>query len=58
MPCQVAAVQSYINGKKYKKLAAKASIKDDLDKYKQHLVPSNKKGHEYDDHFYIIVRQT
>ncbi|XP_048775533.1 surfeit locus protein 2-like [Ostrea edulis] len=42
MPCQVEAVQSYINGKKFQKLYSKD--KYSYEKYKEHIVPSSKKG--------------
>lgn len=45
MPCQVEAIQNYIKGKKFQKLLAQNQY--NYEKFKEHIVPSTKKGREY-----------
>lgn len=45
MPSQVEAIQNYIKGKKFQKLLAQNQY--NYDKFKEHIVPSTKKGREY-----------
>ncbi|XP_064649023.1 surfeit locus protein 2-like [Lineus longissimus] len=44
MPCKPEAINSYLEGKKFKKLQSHKEF--DYEKYKQHLVPNKKKKHE------------
>lgn len=44
MPCQLAAILQYIDGKKYKKYEVQPKF--DIEKYKDVIVPSNKPGFE------------
>lgn len=46
MPKRLEAIQSYLQGKKYKKALMKNQC-DLLEKYKEHLVESDKKNHEW-----------
>ena len=43
MQPSVQSLESYVSGKKYKKLKEKQEFESELDKYKEHIVPSNKK---------------
>ncbi|XP_070531962.1 surfeit locus protein 2-like [Ptychodera flava] len=43
MPCKLNVLQTHTQGKKYKKLKKQSDF--DYEKYKPHIVPSNKKGH-------------
>uniref|UniRef100_A0A2C9KGY5 Uncharacterized protein n=1 Tax=Biomphalaria glabrata TaxID=6526 RepID=A0A2C9KGY5_BIOGL len=43
MPATVAAIQSYVSGKKYKKARSLKSY--DYDKLKPHIIPSTKRNH-------------
>lgn len=45
MPCQLAAILQYIDGKKYKKYEVQPKF--DIEKYKDVIVPSNKPGFEH-----------
>eukprot|EP00105_Crassostrea_gigas_P010857 XP_011426275.1 PREDICTED: surfeit locus protein 2-like isoform X1 [Crassostrea gigas] len=45
MPCQVEAIQNYIKGKKFQKLLAQNQY--NYEKFKEHIVPSTKKGREH-----------
>nr|XP_022325807.1 surfeit locus protein 2-like isoform X2 [Crassostrea virginica] len=47
MPCQVEAIQNYVKGKKYQKLLAQNQFTCSYEKYKEHIVPSNKKGRQH-----------
>ncbi|XP_022325523.2 surfeit locus protein 2-like isoform X2 [Crassostrea virginica] len=47
MPCQVEAIQNYVKGKKFQKLLAKNQFTCSYEKYKEHIVPSNKKGRQH-----------
>lgn len=46
MPLKVEALQTYINGNKYKNLLASKINNDLLKKYSEFLVPSNKPKRE------------
>jgi len=46
MPCRAEAIEAYINGKRYKRLAVVGGDIPDPANYRQYLVPSNERGHE------------
>ncbi|XP_022108937.1 surfeit locus protein 2-like isoform X2 [Acanthaster planci] len=43
MPCKMTALESYTKGRKYQRLRERSCC--DLEKYKPHIIPSQKKGH-------------
>ncbi|XP_060065801.1 surfeit locus protein 2-like [Ylistrum balloti] len=45
MPCSHETVNTYINGKKFQKLLAQKTF--EYEKYKQHIIPSTKKGRQH-----------
>ncbi|XP_069120296.1 surfeit locus protein 2-like [Argopecten irradians] len=45
MPCNIKTLCSYISGKKFQRLLAQKKL--DFEKYKEHIIPSTKKGRKH-----------